>query len=312
MRQNPTDDELRSYLLGKLPDPQAAELEELILKDDELFDLVEGLEAELLATAMRGELAPAERERVLRRLASSPEGRERSALARSLNTLADNELADKKAPFFVLLFRSLREAVSKPLFQQWAALAAAGLLVAVVGLVLFAQQRQEDNHPPTPIFPKTTTAQHQTEPSEPTPETTISQDQHASQAGKVPVEVRPEPVLLQLALMSSRGSEEGTQVKTEKRSLSSSSVLKIQLNIDEWVDRGVPGPFQAIVRNSEDNKTAWHKEGLTADNLGWTKAALVLDVPAEDLRTGRYEVTVTAGPEGPEGFQEFEIVRKDQ
>ena len=78
MRQNQMDDELlRSYLLGELPEPEADRLEQRLLAEDDLFDLLEGLEAELLAAGSRGELAPAERERVFRRLAFSPQGRER-------------------------------------------------------------------------------------------------------------------------------------------------------------------------------------------------------------------------------------------
>src|ERR1700710_2428723 len=89
MRHDPTDDELlRGYLLGELPEEEAERLERRLLAEDDLFELSEALEADLLAACARGELDATERERVLRRLASSPSGRERLALARALNAPA--------------------------------------------------------------------------------------------------------------------------------------------------------------------------------------------------------------------------------
>src|SRR5919202_647127 len=88
MKSNPTDDELlRSYLLGELTEDEADALERRLLAEDDLFELSEAIEADLLAEYAQGGLAPAERERV-QRLASSPQGRERLALARSLSSLA--------------------------------------------------------------------------------------------------------------------------------------------------------------------------------------------------------------------------------
>src|SRR5262245_44273053 len=79
---------LRSYLLGELPEEEVARLERRLIEDDELFDLCEAVEADLLAAADRGELTAVEKEQVRRRLASSPAGQRRFALARSLNTAA--------------------------------------------------------------------------------------------------------------------------------------------------------------------------------------------------------------------------------
>ena len=66
------------------PEEEADRLEQRLLAEDELFELAEAVEADLLAAADRGELTPAERERVQQRLAASPRGRERLALARVL------------------------------------------------------------------------------------------------------------------------------------------------------------------------------------------------------------------------------------
>src|SRR5258708_5288613 len=95
------DDELlRSYLLGKLPDEDADQLERRLLAEDGLFALAEAMELDLLAAVDRGTFTPAEREQILRRLAASPHGRERLALARSLNVLAaENAGIDNVKPF---------------------------------------------------------------------------------------------------------------------------------------------------------------------------------------------------------------------
>src|SRR5436305_4697989 len=100
MKSNPNDDELlRSYLLGKLPEEAADALERRLLTEDDLFELSEAIEADLLAEHAQGRLAPAERERVQRRLASSPQGRERLKLARSLSILAGGDPEPSVLPF---------------------------------------------------------------------------------------------------------------------------------------------------------------------------------------------------------------------
>src|SRR5215211_3520558 len=88
MKDEMKDDEiLRRYLLGGLEEEQADDLERRLLEDGELFELAEAVEGDLLAAAARGDLPPAERGHVLRRLAASPEGRTRLALARGLTSL---------------------------------------------------------------------------------------------------------------------------------------------------------------------------------------------------------------------------------
>jgi hypothetical protein len=311
MEQNPTDDELRSYLLGELQERQAAELEERILNDDELFDLVEALEAELLAAASRGELAPAERERVLRRLASSPEGRERLALARSLNTLADGAAETRTPVAPVVPFRP-RVAGSKPV-AHWVALAAAGL-IAAAGLFWLTQQtppggdsapriaheRPAPANPVQPVpreepAPPVATAPAAPEPS-PAPDRLAGKTEAAVQ--------RPEPVkaVFQLALTSLRGAEETETFRLP----SNAEVAEIQIDLEGLDDSGV---FHAVLRG-KDQGTVWEKSGLKAQKLDWG-TVLVLDVPVERLTAGLYEVAVTAGSE-PEMSQELEIVREDR
>jgi hypothetical protein len=135
MKSNPEDEELlRSHLLGKLPDPEAELLEQRLIEDDDLFKQGEALETDLLAAADRGELAPEERGRVLRRLASSRQGRERFAFARSLNAAADHYFA---AAWRRIILAFLRPAgARKAAFWPAVAAAAAALIVAISLLVV--------------------------------------------------------------------------------------------------------------------------------------------------------------------------------
>src|SRR6476661_1028296 len=186
MRQNPNDDELlRSYLLGGLPEEEADRVEQRLLAEDELFELSEAVEADLLAACDRGELAPAERERVQQRLASSPRGRERLALAHALNTLAGSS---ERAAAPVLPFARRAAAPARPAFR-WAALAAA--LLAAAGLSWYAMERPHGGEAPPWV------AQERPAPASPrTPE--------APRGTPAPAETKPEPVkaVFQLALMS--------------------------------------------------------------------------------------------------------------
>ncbi len=307
MKQNPTDDELlRSYLLGEIPAPEADRLEQRLLAEDDLFDLMEALEAELLASASRGDLAPAERERVLRRLASSPEGRERLALARSLNALAD----EKEAA--VLPFRR-RETSPKPVFRWAAALAAAGLL-AVVGLLSIPDRTPDDNGHQAPQITHDRPAPAQPVPqrksvpptviASPTPEPSPTPDQLVRKAPEPRVAKKPEPVkaVFALALMTLRGAEE-----TEEFSLpANAEVAEIQIDLEGLEDSG---PFHAFLHNEEQG-TVWEEDGLKAQKLSWG-TALVLEIPAKSLKPGRYEVGVTIEGDSEAMTQEFDIVRRD-
>jgi hypothetical protein len=84
--ENP--DFLRKYLLGEVSDERADAVERRLLTDDDYFELVESVEGDLLDEAARGVLSPAEKARVMRRLASSPRGQARLTHSKELNILA--------------------------------------------------------------------------------------------------------------------------------------------------------------------------------------------------------------------------------
>ena len=333
---------LRSYLLGRLAEEEAARLEGKLLEDDELFALCEAVEADLLAAYERGELVTADAEQVRNRLASSSAGRERLALARFLNAAARESrqkpasvlpFGRRAAPFQRLSNRwaalaAARESRQKPasvlpfghraapfqrLSNRWAALAAAVLLVAVGAW--FAQSAlQKDGPSQVPIKIAMPGSQAKTTaPEQPAaPETRMPQVQPPqTKPDRAPDREeraatkpleRPEPLKAMFAL--SLATLRGAEDVEEFRIPSDREIVEIQLDLE-----GVEGrkPYHAIVR-SKDNETVWEKGGLAPKRLDWGRA-IALDIPSKDLPAGLYEVTLT--PTGTEPLtQDFKVIRE--
>jgi anti-sigma factor RsiW len=289
MKSNPTDDDLlRSYLLGELPEEEAEHLERRLLAEDELFELSEAVEADLLAACARGELAPAERERVQQRLASSPRGRERLALARALNTLAGSS-EPAAAPVIPFLRRAATPA--RPAFR-WAALAAA--LLAAAGLSWYAMERPHGGEAPSWV------AQERPAPASP----------RASEAPRVQKgapAAKPEPVkaVFQLALMSLRGAEAAQKLRVR----TGTDVVELQIGVEGMDDLQT---FHLTLRNRK-SEMVWERDGLEPVRLDGVRA-LVVDLPADRLPAGTYEIQargLTHGGE-PEDLSplEIEVVRE--
>ena len=308
MKRNPSDDELlRRYFLGEMSQEEAEELEKRF-GDDQFFELAEAVEGDLLAAAARGELAPAERERILKRLASSPQGRERLAFIRTLNKAADEE---KRATPNVVRFPD-RIPASRPV-SQWVTALAASLLVTA-GLTWYViqkdngieaqyaeapQQAQENRDVP----PKNHEKQPVAGPVQPVP---VVPDPVARQEESPAPEVR-EPagrVVLQLALTTLRGEETLETLRITQEI----GKVEIQLDVTEYRDFE---SFDVALRNQEHDPI-WQESGLKPRTLDWA-SALVFEVPAEKLAAeGRYKVEVqgaTAGEEPQDlSYVEFEVV----
>jgi hypothetical protein len=278
MRPNPTDDELlRSYLLGDLPDDEADRLEGRLLAEDELFELAEAVEAELLAAGARGELAEGERERVLLRLASSPRGRERLALARSLLSAA----RDPQAPAAVLPFQRRAAAPARPALR-WAALAAA--LLAAAGLSWYALERPHGGESAPWI------AQERPAPAHP-----------VGAPGSAAGQPAPTKVVLQLALMTLRGAEPVHPLRVPP----GAQVVELQLGVEGMEDLR---SFHVTVHDALQGGAVWDQRGLEPRTLDGVQV-LVLDLPAGRLPAGRYEIQTegTSHGGGTEGLAPQEV-----
>jgi hypothetical protein len=285
MKSNPTDDELlRSYLLGQLPEEAADRLERRLLAEDDLFELSEAVEADLLAGYAQGGLAPAERERVQRRLASSPQGRERLALARSLSSLAGRDPKTAVLPF------TRRAATAQRLAIRWAALAAGLLMAAGLAWLNLGPVHRETHEKPAPVIAAVPRA-HEV-PKAPGPEKAAPP--------------APEPVkaVFQLALTSLRGAESAEKLRLP----AGAGTVELQIAVEGMEDLE---SFHLTVRNRKaEIVRRW--TGLKPKNLNGVRA-LVVDLPAERLPAGRYEIQAQglASGDEPEDLSplEVEVVR---
>jgi hypothetical protein len=284
MRHDPTDDELlRSYLLGDLPEEEAERLEGRLLAEDDLFELSEAVEADLLAACDRGELTVPERERVLQRLASSPSGRERLALARALNALAG------RAPAAVLPFARRAAAPVHPALR-WAALAAGLALASGLSWWLVKPHQgggsapwiaRERPAPASPVAPRPPEAQAQAKPPAP----------------KAPLE--PLKSVFQLALTSLRGAEAPETLRVR-----SGSDVELRISVEGMEDLK---SFHLAVRNRKA-QTVW--EGTLEPATLQGVRVLVIDLPAGRLTPGPYEIAVRGLAHGrePEDLSPLDVV----
>jgi anti-sigma factor RsiW len=280
MESNPNDDELlRSYLLGELPEEAADALERRLLTEDDLFELSEAIEADLLAEYAQGRLAPAEREGVQRRLASSPQGRERLQLARSLSILAGGDPKPSVLPFVRRAAPFQRPAL------RWAALAAG--LLAAAGLAWLTLERphayRETQERPAPVI------------------AAVPRAHEVPKMPSAPV-VAPEPVkaVFQLALTSLRGSEAAEKLRVP----AGTGTVELQISVEGMEDLE---SFHLTVRNRKE-ETVWDGTGLKPKRLKGARA-LVIDLPAERLPAGKYEIQAQGlAPGGePEDLSPLEV-----
>jgi hypothetical protein len=269
------DQILKQYLLGSLNAEQADNLERRLLLESDLFELAEAVEGDLLLAAARGELSPAERGRVLRRLASSPEGRARYALIRGLTTYGREKL-----PTEVLVFQLL----SRPVFR--AAAAAACLAFAAGGFWLASQTAMPRGADiiarglPSASEPRTASP----EPALPPVDQVAQQP---SEPSPVVVPSRPTPAswILELALTSTRSAEE-----TQARLKIPPGTRQVEIRLP--LLPGEPSTsFAAILRNAVTGAEIRHAERLAAKDVNGQKM-VILSVPAADLAPGTYEVEV--------------------
>lgn len=79
------DQSARRYLLGELPEDEAAALEEACFTSQDAFERVRGVEDDLLDDYVAGDLAAGERQRLEARLLRSARQRERLTAARALH-----------------------------------------------------------------------------------------------------------------------------------------------------------------------------------------------------------------------------------
>jgi hypothetical protein len=124
----PDDAVLRRYLLGELPEGEEAEIEALLLENDELFERSEAMEGDLLDDYESGHLTAAQRKRVEGWLEASEDLRVRHQILRRMRETRPNVV-----PF--------------PKRRQVLWLAAAAVLALVAGLFWLRAHRGIQTEP---------------------------------------------------------------------------------------------------------------------------------------------------------------------
>ena len=89
MKPTREENQMSHYLLGLLPEPETAALEQAFFADDEAFERMWEVENDLVDRYVRGRLAPGERDPFERHYLASPVHRQRVAAARNLLFAAD-------------------------------------------------------------------------------------------------------------------------------------------------------------------------------------------------------------------------------
>jgi hypothetical protein len=255
-----SDDELvRRYLLGGLSGDEQEALEQRLLREDDLFELAEAMEAEVLEDYARGELTSEQKEQVARYLAASPEGRLRLAVIRGLAALP--AAAGKLLPFSRPAPNLERPKVRVE--------AIAAMLVMVLGAALLAGIyvpgfRIKDGRvlPPSPPPPINTVAT-------PTP---------------TPVPTPPSVIFVaMIALSNLRGEEEIQSFDIPDRP----GLVELHLTLSAG-DEGYPS-YRVVVLNDDLGREVKTSEGLHTEG---DNGHLTLRVDADQLTKGRYSLEV--------------------
>jgi anti-sigma factor RsiW len=138
---HPEDPLLARYLRGELSEEQEVELEKGIFRDEDLFERLLAVEADLLDAYARGEMPAPEREQFERRLLSTPRRREKAEFARVFADLTEEARVRRNA--------AARSSLERPGSRLRRALGislaiAAALLVGVAWLWIDLTQVRED------------------------------------------------------------------------------------------------------------------------------------------------------------------------
>ncbi|MBO0721151.1 MAG: hypothetical protein J2P41_10030 [Blastocatellia bacterium] len=129
---------MQRYLLGDLPEAQAAALELSIFTDDETFEQMSEIENGLVDGYVRDRLAPEDREKFERHYLLSPVHERRVKVARQLINRADASIAEADAVQPRVSFRAKPSGKPGILGSWWGlAVAAASLLLMAGNLWLF-------------------------------------------------------------------------------------------------------------------------------------------------------------------------------
>ncbi len=253
------------YLLGELPDEDRTRLEEQFLRDVEYRELIRAVEDDLIDDYVRDELAPRQRE-LFEKHFTSPHRRQKVELARALSHRLSERPRVKESTRWSFL-RAPNWAF------RYALPAAAALLLAVA--VWFTTGRTPPTQPGqsqadqqaqsgTPARPGERQGQ-----SEPDPQTSPSQ-------------------LAIATFVLPRGLTRQTVESTTFVVPPGTERVRLQLTLEAGDDYPA---YRAQLRTARGD-TSW-QSGRVQSETGPAGQSVVLELPADVLRSEKYELTLT-------------------
>lgn len=275
------DELLRRYLLGGLSGDDKDLLERRLIAERPLFELAEAIVDEILDDYSRGQLDPAERIQVERRLLSSSDGRSRLAVIRGLGKIA-GEGAKEEAGLGRILPWPVRD-LSR--LQIRSAALAAMLLIGVAAAWL-VQQRAPQPVPAAPVVAE----RPEPAPSAPPPGllTPVPQSPERLAEHEAPPVLTPSrsPLVLTLALGAvMRGAEALDQLEVP------AGTERIELRLLLAAGDEGYASYEAALIDTATGAEILHAPGLAVREVG-DDGVLILHLKGSQLHEGIYAIQV--------------------
>lgn len=297
------------YLLGELPESEAAEFEEQCFIDDELFEETSALENDLIDSFVRGELSEAERQQFEKGYLVSPARRANvefsRALAEHLSTLEPEKItSERESVPGILSFQSWLGPRRRRSRLVWAAAA----LIAITTLSWTIVVNRRLNHEIDSMRAQQTEFQNRVQDLR---QQIASLDSrlHEIGSGEVQQEI-PGTTILSLALVPGINRSPTDASKLVIAPVAPLVQLKLYMEHDDY-------PSYRVSIETADGRQIWQKNGLKSQTgqhgANGTKAVTV-KMPSSILKSSDYLVKLD-GLAANGKFEEtedyrFQVVRR--
>jgi hypothetical protein len=294
-----SDEALRRYLLGSLPEDERLIVDERLLSDDELAERVELAESVLTDDYAAGALSETERELFQRRFMVTEARQQNLRLSESLRDYAGTQRAPviprRERPSWSERFAGLF-AFDSP--RGWAVAGSLAVLFLLIGLSWFMVKRQERSSSIAGREPTPTKSVESPSPTAASPGQAVAGSQPSPEPVQNSSPTPPEPVvpptiasfvLLPGALRSGGDMTRVAVPKGER------DVVRLSLVLENPAE----GSYSAELATAE-GQTLQVRKKLTPTRNGHTK--IVFSIPAQLLHTSDYQIKLTR--QKPDGQSE--------
>ncbi|MCH9647205.1 MAG: hypothetical protein K0U98_03135 [Deltaproteobacteria bacterium] len=316
------------YLLGNLAEADQESLEETLLVDEEAFARLEAVEDDLIDAYARGELSKTDQQRFRQRFLTTQGRRQRVAFGRALATEMSPKESSKE--------ESTEAAVPRPASRGWALrLAVAANILLALGLAWLAAQtlnlkgqvrelasqrldamegRESLSDQAQDLSRRLAEGQERAVELDQMVKTQAEEltrkgEQIAALQGdlarRTSTRSSAQPLVASI-LLSIGVRSEGGSAQLEIPAAADQVELQVDLEGDDAYD-----DFRVTLRTGAGAQV-WGRKGVEAVATEWG-SELLLKLPAELLKPGRYELAVeglaASGDVLPVGFYGFSVVR---